>query len=967
MRDLNEAESMVLTQSSIALEKSTDRSADNIRRIVEDYATVAKTRLGISVDIAEITARLMHAVSVWIKPPKVISNHRIEPWWKARKTEISPMRFWLRYRRYLQQHKNIQINDLDGIDTQTDLIIDRIQNPAKNGLWDVRGMVVGSVQSGKTANYIGLIAKALDAGYKLIIVMAGIHNNLRAQTQMRIDEGILGYDSQRRRTPENPECKVGVGWLILPEIGEPPGITTLTNSKVNGDFTTHSQTTNYSLAGGPVILVVKKNVTPLDYILEWTQVQAGQMGVSGAGGKIANVPLLLIDDEADNASINTKDKPGDDNDEFNITRINKNIRLILERFHQSAYIGYTATPFANIFINPNSERDDEGKDLFPRDFIVNIEPSDRYIGAARVFGYTGDPDAGIESKQGLPIIRTVADHEVAFPPRHKKDHVPPELPDSLIECMHCFLLTCATRRARGQIEAYNSMLIHVSHFVTVQESVKNLVDSEFRKIRQAILYDSNSSHVWQKLSALWHGNYGKVASDVRRIESDERLTEVTWKQVETELRAAVECIEVKVIHGKSKDLLDYANKPKGSSVIAIGGNKLSRGLTLEGLSISYFLRAPRMYDTLMQMGRWFGYRDGYLDLCRLYTTSGLHNLFSYVALAEVELRREFDSMVNADLTPADYGLRVRQHPDGMLVTAMNKMAHGETREVSFAGQLVQTAFFKRDPVLQTQSAAAIDAWLRKLPNFRLHQGTLRWTTHRDSIIGLLQQMLQKGFIDKRCSRFGPELIDFIQNQADKGGLVNWTVILPMGREQAISIAGHNVRPVYRTDDGVGSNCYRLPKANVQEPRHEIADLEEIILTDEIVNEALAKIEVRDGAAAPVPLIKQGIEADTVRSAVGQTAAFAARALAEIRGHNSPAAMREEVRVLRPASMGLLIIYPLGTSRIIGLEETPFVPALALSFPATHRARKVKYKVNKRWVAEQIERFGEKEDADDEDE
>jgi hypothetical protein len=965
MRDLNEAESMVLTQASVWLEQSMDRSADTIHKMVEGYATVAGlTKPGLSVDAAEITARLLHAVSIWIEPPKVLSNHRVTPWWKARRPDIAPMRFWLRYRRYLQQHKGLRLNDLDGIDEQTDLIIDRIENPLNPGPWDVRGMVVGSVQSGKTANYVGLIAKALDAGYKLIIVMAGIHNNLRAQTQERIDQGILGYDSQRRKTAENPDCKVGVGKIIIPEIGDPPGITTLTSSKDNGDFTTRSQTTNYSLVGGPVILVVKKNLTPLKHILEWTQVQAGQMG---AGGKIANVPLLLIDDEADNASINTKDKPGADQDEFNITRINKNIRLILERFHQSAYIGYTATPFANIFINPDSERDDEGKDLFPRDFIVNVRPSNRYIGAARVFGYSGDADAGIEGKAGLPIIRTVDDHEDAFPPGHKKDHVPGELPASLIEAVLCFVLACGARRARGQIKVHNSMLIHATHLVAVQEVVKELVDVEFRKIRQAILYDNSSSPVWQALRALWHGKYGECANEVRRVEKEERLTEITWNQLEAEMREAVKRIDVKVIHGKSKELLDYSTKPEGSSVIAIGGNKLSRGLTLEGLSVSYFLRATRMYDTLMQMGRWFGYRDGYLDLCRLYTTSGLQNWFSYVALAEVELRREFDHMVNAELTPADYGLRVRQHPDGMLVTAMNKMAHGETREVTFAGKLVQTAFFKRDASLQTQSAAAVDAWLRKLPNFRSYQGTLRWTADREDVIALLDQMIKQGFIDKKCSRFGPELIDFIRLQADQGGLAEWTVVMPMGREKDVSIAEHAVRPVYRSDDGEGSDCYRLSKANVQEPKHEIADLEEIILTDEIVTEALAKMEVRDGAGAPTPLIRRGDEADAVRALVGQQLALAAQTLARMRDHNTMAAMREEVRVLRPASRGLLIIYPLGTAKISGLEQVPFIPALALSFPATHRVRQVKYKVNQRWAAEQMERFGVEDDTDDEDE
>jgi len=372
MIDLNEAEKQALDFASRALqgELPSARTSAKIRQFVDAAVTMAgMTKPGFSVNAEALIAELEHATSVLTERPAVLTDGRVQPWWIERKGQIEPMRFWRRYHRYLEQEKNMRDKDLDSVDEQTDAILDRIQNPGISGAWDVRGMVVGSVQSGKTANYTGLIAKALDAGYKLIIVMAGIHNNLRAQTQERIDEGILGYDSQRRKTPENPDCKLGVGKLIMPDMGDPPGITTLTSSKDNGDFTTRSQTTNYSLAGGPVILVVKKNVTPLKNILAWTQVQAGQMGAAGAGGKIGGVPLLLIDDEADNASINTKGKPGDETD---ITAINKSIRLLLERFHQSAYIGYTATPFANIFINPASERDDEGKDLFPRDFIVSL-------------------------------------------------------------------------------------------------------------------------------------------------------------------------------------------------------------------------------------------------------------------------------------------------------------------------------------------------------------------------------------------------------------------------------------------------------------------------------------------------------------------------------------------------------------------------------------------------------------------
>src|SRR5690606_14242770 len=246
--------------------------------------------------------------------------------------------------RYLEQEKNLRDRDLDSVDEQTDAVLDRIQDPAMPGQWDVRGMVVGSVQSGKTANYLGVITKALDAGYKIVIVLAGIHKNLRAQTQERIDEGILGFDSQRRLDPNRADYRIGVGKLVMPELGNPPAITTLTNSSDNGDLTSGAQTVNASLSSGPIILVVKKNRSPLKNILKWLEVAAGQLEHQAPGSPIAHLPLLLIDVEADNASINTKDKPGVDPDETIITAINGYIRRILVRFEQSTYIGYTATP-----------------------------------------------------------------------------------------------------------------------------------------------------------------------------------------------------------------------------------------------------------------------------------------------------------------------------------------------------------------------------------------------------------------------------------------------------------------------------------------------------------------------------------------------------------------------------------------------------------------------------------------------
>jgi len=961
MIDLNEAEKQALDFASRALQSESSRTEEKIRHLVEAAAVMASvSKPGMTVNVKALVAELLHAASVWTEQPAVLSDGRVQPWWIERKSQIEPMRFWRRYRRYLEQEKNLRDKDLGAVDDQTDAIIDRIQNPLEAGEWDIRGMVVGSVQSGKTANYVGVTTKALDAGYRVVIILAGIHNNLRAQTQERVDEGILGFDSQRRLDPDRADYRIGVGKLFkTPELGDPPSITPLTNSAEKGDFTLGAQKVNVSLSGGPIILVVKKNQTPLKHILKWLEVAGGQLAHQATGARISRLPLLMIDDEADNASINTKDRPGAHDDETNITKINKLIRLILNRFEQSSYIGYTATPFANIFINPEAERDDEGKDLFPRDFIVNVRPSSRYIGPAKVFGYSRDLDAGIDGVQPLPIVRTVNDHEDSFPPKHKQEHRPETLPESLKTAILAFVLTCAARRARGQRMVHNSMLIHVTRFISVQKQVKELVDDEFQRIKRAVKYDKADHPVWKALRVLWENDFLPCSAQVRAIGEDARLTPLIWDEVCAELAVAADKIVVKEIHGASKEALDYSRQPDGVSLIAVGGNKLSRGLTLEGLSVSYFLRSTRMYDTLMQMGRWFGYRDGYLDLCRLYTTDELRDWFSHIALAEEELKREFDHMagMTPPLTPADYGLRVRQHPDGMMVTALNKMAHGESREVTFAGQLVQTAFFARNVSRQRSNAKLVERWLSGLPAFRSHgDGHLRWTASRDQLTSFLNDILAPGFIHEKCSRFGPELRMFVQAQELAGGLLEWTVIVPKGGQKATNIAGHMLNLTKRSDVTREQDYYSLSKANVQEPKHEMLDLDEMDLTEELAAELFSKLEIRDSAASASPLIKPGAEVDAVRGCIGQKVSAAVDALANVRGKTAIGAKRDEMRQLRPAAKGLLLIYPLDTSDVPGLEEVSFVPAFALSFPATDKARRVQYRVNAVWIEKQLARF-----------
>ena len=280
----------------------------------------------------------------------------------------------------------------------------------------------------------------------------------------------------------------------------------------------------------------------------------------------------------------------------------------------------------------------------------------------------------------------VRDHQDSIPNVHKSHLAVEGLPDSLKRAMKAFILTCAIRAARGEEGHHNSMLIHVTRFVNVQNQVAELVMFELRDLQNRIRYGDGDSpnSIIDELLSMWLEDFVPSSQGVRDLYPDLVLGchEVSWKSVRSRLVESSQKIQVKVINGAAKDALDYWDHPEGLSAIAIGGDKLSRGLTLEGLSVSYYLRASRMYDTLLQMGRWFGYRPGYVDLCRLYTTDELRDFYCHITMATEELRQEFDLMATRGMTPSDFGLRVRSHPAGLVITATNKMRNGTPMSVS---------------------------------------------------------------------------------------------------------------------------------------------------------------------------------------------------------------------------------------------------------------------------------------------
>lgn len=572
----------------------------------------------------------------------VDESHR--PWLHGARSGIEWF-YWDRYRRHLIQ-EGWPTTVVNSLDRATDGVLDGLRNPRTSEReWDRRGMVIGHVQSGKTSNYVGLITKAADAGFKVIVVIAGIHEVLRSQTQARIDKGFLGWDTGKGfRDPGS--ATIGVG--RLDKRRQPATVTSTFR-----DFslsTAQNLSVRLSHLNEPLILVVKKHPQPLKNFLDWVRTNEQRNGA-----------LLMIDDEADNASINIRYRADE------LSRINEQIREILTLFPRSAYVGYTATPFANIFIDPDTVDEMTGDDLFPRHFIRSLDAPSNYFGADRVFG-------DLDHAADQPVLRFVDDFADIIPPRHKKHLQIERLPASLVEAIRAFIVACAIRVHRGDGSKHASMLINVSVFTAVQSRVRDKAFDVLVKIRDALRVHGGL------------GPAGALVSDEIAMLKDTAEAEygdvARWEEIFPHLRSVADSVDVEEVNSRAAGSLSYDDYEDGRRVIAVGGYSLSRGLTLEGLTTSYFLRNSRMYDTLMQMARWFGYRDGYDDLCRVWMTEEAAGWYSHIANAMDELRADIREMEARKATPMEFGLRVRSHPDALMVTSRNKLGRSETVTIS---------------------------------------------------------------------------------------------------------------------------------------------------------------------------------------------------------------------------------------------------------------------------------------------
>lgn len=689
------------------------------------------------------------------------------PWLNSRRASIDPF-YWQRFLQFLQK-KDWPPKVLGTLNSVTDEVLDLLGDPNKPGVWKRRGLVIGDVQSGKTATYTALCGKAGDAGYRLIILLTGTLESLRRQTQERLDEGFVGLDSSG----------------ILRRISRVVGVGTIDSRRSAGVFTSKDKDFSKSVVNAlgfkidsfkePVLVVVKKNRRILENLTKWlTEYNASQDGRIDA-------PLLLIDDEADSASVNTNPLATDP------TEINKRIRALLKLFTRSSYIGFTATPFANIFINPDTESEMLGDDLFPRDFIYTLEPPTNYLGPVAIFG--DDPKRG--------ILQSITDADAAFPARHKSSLVIDTLPETLRTSIRSFIIANAIRDLRGHGATHRSMLVNVSRFTAVQDQIAALISSEVSRIQQDI---RNYSQLAPKTALR-----NSTISDLKEtwaglFDSDE----FDWETVQKALLDSALPIVVKAVNQRTGAAsLDYvAHRENGLRVIAVGGNSLSRGLTLEGLCTSYFYRNSQMYDTLLQMGRWFGYRDGYSDVCKVWLSEEAIQWYSHITSATEELRSEVRKMQRKKATPREFGLKVRAHPDSLIVTAQNKMrlAHTIERVISISEQGLESTRLKASKHVISANKQAV---LNAIATFEANGGKAsrsEWnnTIWRGVPKRAVAELLRSFEVHPLNVAFQTEdLADYFENTTERK-LQLWDVVLPNGGEPETTFAGRSIRPSKRS-------------------------------------------------------------------------------------------------------------------------------------------------------------------------
>ena len=681
----------------------------------------------------------------------------VKPWLSVTEEAIEDQNgwfYWSRYKKYLLYEKKWAASTVRTIERDTWNVLDLMANPKIEAGFERRGLVVASVQSGKTANYIGLICRAADAGYKIIIVMAGVHNVLRNQTQARLEDGFTGFNIVEQQAIE----PVGVG---LYNGRRRPIACTSRDADFNKRRASALKGIQTAHTNEPWLFVIKKNSNSLKQVYEWLRDNASP-----------NDQLLLIDDEADNASINGKYKRERREDEP--TRINGQIRNILNYFTRKCYVGYTATPYANILIDPEVDTEQHGKDLFPSSFIYTLEESSDYFGADKVFADYDDNKP--------KYLRFIDDIETVLPPKHKSDYHVDDIPETLKDAIRTFIVATAIRALRGDSKEHSTMMVNVSPFKAPQKSVAWEIEDYIKQLKNSI----------KAYAALNEELALGVSDDLKFIYASwlteySHCTEFNWAEVQHALYDTIKTIHVVSINSDSTETLEYELHTE--HVIAVGGYRLSRGLTLEGLVVSYYSRNAKAYDALMQMARWFGYRPGYEELCRVWMSDKAAGWYKFVADSTADLFDELRNMRQVKKTPKNYGLKIKQSPDSLIVTARNKMGTGTKLDapIDLNNGFVETIAFDRSVDVVQQNKSAIEVLLDKIMSCRDRDKDLLFReVPVQYIIDFIQAYTNEDARSPKSQK--KPVLNYIDDRRLDGELDKWDVFVAEGDGPCVNLS-----------------------------------------------------------------------------------------------------------------------------------------------------------------------------------
>lgn len=636
---------MVTMQLEVMLQKEAngiDAAAEQIKASFPGLTSEQESLI----DQAVGDLRRLEAGLIKLYPVPVLSSKRQSRWYLRPRAHASPN--WQAYSTHLLR-KGWGEAAVESIDEASTRITNELLCPNAGTDGRFHGLVLGYVQSGKTASMAATIAKAADSGYRMVIILAGLTNILRQQTQRRIEADIVGHNPERWwvGTTENQDFRLERG-ITLPVLER----------------------------GKCALLVVKKNAA----VLRRLKRAISKLSESERKG----IPTLIIDDECDQASINTSAYRSA------VSRINGLIRDICTQLPKVSYVGYTATPYANILMAETSV--DGGRDLYPSEFVVSLAEPVGYFGVRRLFA----DDQGADREAELPFIRRVPDDDVtSLQPvsRKERDLFSPTLTPSLRRACDYFLLALAARSHRNQADQHCCMLIHTTIYALCHRRLRNLIHSDWLSPLLQDLRRGNAQRL-DELRSLWKSESTALEQE-RRAELDCPTDAESFELLTPHLITAAESITITVENSESElsERLDFAGQQTLHTIV-IGGNVLARGLTIEGLVCSFFIRSTNQYDTLMQMGRWFGYRSGYEDLPRIWITRELDQAFRDLVNVEEMIRAEITEITRKGWTPADMAIRVPQIAS-LSITARNKlvMENLEQCDISYYGAHEQTIGF----------------------------------------------------------------------------------------------------------------------------------------------------------------------------------------------------------------------------------------------------------------------------------